>query len=64
MSNMAKQKAPIKSVIKTLPKDLGTIQKIIALHKKRYEKTEIVAAGFNRNTVYRQVREYQVAHAR
>lgn len=60
---MAKQKTPIKSVLKTLPKDLGVIDKILRLHKRRYSKKEIVSAGFNRNTVYRQVREYEVAHS-
>lgn len=54
---MARTKAPIKAVVKTLPKELGTIQKIIKLYKKGYSKLEIVAAGFNKNTVYRQTRE-------
>lgn len=49
--------------IKSIVKDntLGTIDKILKLHKRRLSKKEIVELGFNKNTVYRQVREYEMA---
>lgn len=43
-------------------KGLGIVAQIVKLAKKGYEKSEIIAAGYNKNTVYRQVRE-QVANA-
>jgi hypothetical protein len=37
----------------------GKIQMILKLHIAGYERSEIVKAGFNRSTVYRQVGEYE-----
>jgi hypothetical protein len=37
----------------------GKIFKILKLYIAGYERTEIVKAGFNRTTVYRQVGEYE-----
>jgi len=59
-SKTRKGRKTAKEVLKGLKKDLGTIQKIVALGKKGFDQKEIIAAGFNKNTVYRQYRE-QVA---
>jgi len=56
-----KKAEAVKAILKD--KELGVVQKIIKLHRKRLSKKEIVQAGFNRNTVYRQVREFEVANA-
>lgn len=37
----------------------GKIQCILTLHIKGFSNSEIVAAGFNKSTVYRQVGEYK-----
>lgn len=58
MSNTKKMTA--KEFKKTLPKDLGTIAKIIKMHTRHYAPKEIIEAGFNKNTVYRQTREYDL----
>ena len=51
-------KAPtVKSFVKTLPKQLGTIDKIVLSYQAGYSRSELVKAGFNPSTVYRQVRE-------
>jgi hypothetical protein len=43
-------------------KNLGTIEQIVKLGMKGFTQKEIIDAGYNRNTVYRQYRE-QVANA-
>lgn len=60
---MATKKKTVKQFIKTLPaeKKAGIVSQIIAAYKRGYSKLEIIAAGFNKNTVYRQTREYDVA---
>lgn len=54
-----KKAEAVKAIVKA--KDLGLIEKIIKLHKKGLSKKQIVDLKFNRNTVYRQVREYEMA---
>jgi hypothetical protein len=49
----------LRSIVKS--KDLGKCEKIIALHRKHLSKKEIVDLGFNKNTVYRQTREAEMA---
>lgn len=60
---MANKKVPVKQALKALPKDTRSriVVSIIALYKKGYSKLEIIAAGFNKNTVYRQTREYDIS---
>lgn len=58
---MAHKKMTGKAFVKTLPKDLGKIEKILKAAKRGYSKKEIIEAGFNKNTVYRQVREAEMA---
>lgn len=55
-------KKTVKQFIKALPaeKKTGYIKMIIAAYKRGYSKLEIIAAGFNKNTVYRQTREYDL----
>lgn len=38
-------------------KNMGTVEKIVVAAKKGFSQKEIIEAGFNKNTVYRQVRE-------
>lgn len=52
-----KGRKTVKQFIKGLPKDLGKVDKIVRLAKKGFSRAEIIAAGFNKNTVHRQVRE-------
>jgi len=54
-----KKAEAVKAIVKD--KSLGKIDKIIMLAKKGLSKKEIVELKFNRNTVYRQVREYEMA---
>lgn len=55
-----KPKMTANQVLKTL-KGMGTVQQIVALGKKGFDQKQIIEAGFNKNTVYRQYRE-QVAN--
>lgn len=59
---MAK-KQTVKQYLKKLPaeKKAGVIKQIIAAYRHGYSKLELIAAGFNKNTVYRQTREYDIA---
>lgn len=43
-------------------KGVGAVAAIIALGKRGYEQKDIIEAGYNKNTVYRQYRE-NVANA-
>jgi len=56
-----KKAEAVKAILKD--KELGKVDKIIKLHRKHLSKKEIVGLGFNRNTVYRQVREFEMAEA-
>jgi len=59
---MGRTKLPVKQALRKLPHTVkagGKIKKIIALYKKGYPRTDIIEAGFNRNTVYRQTRDYE-----
>ena len=48
----------LKAIIKDLNKEgLGAVASIVKLYKKGFSKKEIIEAGFNKSTVYRQVRE-------
>ena len=38
---------------------MGKIAMILKLHKKGYSNKEIIEAGYNKSTVYRQVGEYK-----
>jgi hypothetical protein len=51
------RKATIKKMARQLTKESGPVASIVKLAKKGYSKAEIIEAGFNKNTVYRQVRE-------
>jgi hypothetical protein len=57
-----RHKLTVKQFVKTLPKDLGVVAKIVKTAKRGYTQKQIIEAGFNKNTVYRQVRE-QVLNA-
>jgi hypothetical protein len=41
------------------PEGEGKIVKILRLHRAGYTRSEIVKAGFNRSTVYRQVGDFE-----
>jgi hypothetical protein len=59
-AKVRKPKMTANQVLKTL-KGLGTVEQIVALGKKGFDQRQIIEAGFNKNTVYRQYRE-QVAN--
>ena len=53
------REAKVKSLIKGLEKEgYSTIHQIRMLARKRIKRSEAISAGFNKNTVYRQYREY------
>lgn len=50
-------KASVIKAAKAALKNGGVVAAIKSLHKKGFENAQIIEMGFNRNTVYRQVRE-------
>jgi len=61
---MARTKQSVKQALKKLPANVrqaGPVAKIKALYMKGYDKATLIAAGFNKNTVYRQTREVDLA---
>jgi hypothetical protein len=57
-TNRPSRTQKLKKVAKTLSSDYGPVGIIVGLAKKGFSRQEIIAAGFNKSTVYRQVREY------
>lgn len=51
--------AIVASAKKALKSGEGMVAAIKDLHKKGFENSEIINLGFNKNTVYRQVREFK-----
>lgn len=48
----------LKAIVRDLHKEgLGAVASIVKLYKKGFSKKEIIEAGFNKSTVYRQARE-------
>ncbi len=41
--------------------EAGIIGQILALYKKGFERKEIIDLGYNKNTVHRQVHEFETA---
>lgn len=58
----SKKRMTVNQFLKTQPKDLGLVEQIVRAARKGFTRKEIIDAGFNKNTVYRQVRE-QVLNA-
>jgi hypothetical protein len=54
-----KHRKTVKEYLKGLKnsKGMGKVAKIVKAAKHGYSQSDIIAAGFNKNTVYRQVRE-------
>jgi hypothetical protein len=53
-----RKRLTVKQTLKKYGKNAeGIIDQIIVLYKRGFEKAEIVKAGYNKNTVYRQCRE-------
>jgi len=50
--------AKMKALVTSLKKEYGPVGQIVGLAKKGFTRKEIIEAGFNKSTVYRQVREY------
>jgi hypothetical protein len=42
-------------------KGMGAVEAIVAMGKKGYDQKQIIEAGYNKNTVYRQYREQVMA---
>lgn len=48
----------LKQFAKSFEKEgMGKVEQIVRLAKKNFTRAEIIEAGFNKNTVHRQVRE-------
>jgi hypothetical protein len=62
---MATKKRTVKQFLKSLSaeKRSGTVKQIVAAYKHGYSKLDIIQAGFNKNTVYRQTREHDMQSA-
>jgi hypothetical protein len=54
------RKARAKAIISKV-KSNGVVAQIIALRKAKFERREIIDLGFNKNTVHRQVHEFEMA---
>jgi hypothetical protein len=52
-------KKAAKEIAAEITKPTGIVKQIIALYKKGKTQKEIIAAGFNKSTVYRQVLVYR-----
>lgn len=68
----AAKTAPVKKLSRTArlkkymreldKKGMGTVAQIIALHKKGAKRSELINEfGYNKNTVHRQVHEYELS---
>lgn len=57
-----KARMTAKEYAKAHLKGVGIVEAIVALGKKGFKQKDIIDAGYNKNTVYRQYRE-QVAQA-
>lgn len=54
---VSRKKLTAKEYAKTHCKGLGAVDAIIKLGKHGFDQKEIIGAGYNKNTVYRQYRE-------